>query len=129
VYSAAQVGGSVYLLQTSLGLPLADELNIAFGGGIGVFNSALAYEAQGQFSWTLSENFSLNLAVNYQPWRFDVLPLRGGLGLEWSPGFGVLKLSGFAGLNQTNVLGWGVRLVYRIRLEELFPSPEAEARR
>jgi hypothetical protein len=124
VYSAAQVGGSVYLLQTSLTLPLTDEIYIGFGGGIGVFNSALAYEAQGQLAWTLSENFNLNVAVNYQPWRFDVLPLRGSLGLEWSPGFGVLNLLGYAGLNQANTLGWGVRLTYRIRLEELFPSPE-----
>jgi hypothetical protein len=125
IYSAAQVGGSVYLLQTSLSLPLFETLFVSLGGGVGVFNSTLAYEAQGQVSWALFENLNLNLAVNYQPWRFDVLPLRGSLGLEWSPGFGVLNLSGYAGLNQANTLGWGLRLVYRIGLEELFPSAEA----
>jgi hypothetical protein len=122
VYAAAQVGGDVYLLQSNLGLTLFETVLLSFGGGVGVLNNALAYEAQGQLAWSVFENLNLNLAVNYQPWRFDVLPLRGSLGLEWSPGFGVLLLTGYAGRSQTNVVGWGVRLAFRIRLEELFPN-------
>jgi hypothetical protein len=125
VYSATQVGGDVYLLQTQLGLPLFETLFVALGGGVGVSNNALAYEAQAQLSWGVFENLNLNLAVNYQPWRFDVLPLRGGLGFEWSPGFGVLLLNAYAGRSQTDLIGWGLRLAYRIGLEELFPSSEA----
>jgi hypothetical protein len=95
------------------------------GGGVGVYNNALAYEAQGQLTWSIFENLNLSLAANYQPWRFDVLPLRGNLGLEFSPGFGVLLLNAYAGRSQTDVIGWGVRLAYRITLEELFPSPDS----
>jgi hypothetical protein len=125
VYSATQVGGDVYLLQTNLSLPLFETLFVSLGGGVGLFGNALAYEVQGQVAWGVFENLNLNLAVNYQPWRFDVLPLRGSLGLEWSPGFGMLLLSGYAGRSQTNVIDWGLRLAYRITLEELFPSAEA----
>jgi hypothetical protein len=125
IYSAAQVGGDVYLLQTNLSLPVFESLFVSVGGGVGVYNNALAYEAQGQLTWSIFENLNLSLAANYQPWRFDVLPLRGNLGLEFSPGFGVLLLNAYAGRSQTDVIGWGVRLAYRITLEELFPSPDS----
>jgi hypothetical protein len=125
IYSAAQVGGDVYLLQTNLSLPLFETLFVSLGGGLGFLGNALAYEAQGQLTWSIFENLNLSIAANYQPWRFDVLPLRGNLGLEWSPGFGVLLFNAYAGRSQTDVIGWGLRLAYRIRLEELFPSAEA----
>ncbi|MFN3267079.1 MAG: hypothetical protein ACK41E_09600, partial [Deinococcales bacterium] len=125
IYSVAQVGGSVYLLQTSLGLPLFETMQLSLTGGVGFFDANFAFEAGGQLAWSVFENLQFNLAVAYQPWRFDVLPLRSSVGLEFAPGFGVLYLNGFAGRTQNGIIGWGLRLTYRVTLEELFPSQEA----
>ena len=70
----------------------------------------------------LSENIALEFNLVYQPWRFELLPLRSSLELSLSPGFGKLLLNGFAGVNQQNIFNWGLRLTYRLALEELFPT-------
>ncbi len=124
IFSSSQLGGSAYLWQFGITLPFDEDATavLSVGGGLGVLNSNFTFEANLNFSLLIAEGFDLELGVMYQPYRFEVLPLRGMLELKIQPGFGTLLLTGFAGLNQVSTFNGGFRLTYRIAFEELFPS-------
>ncbi len=127
--SATGANGEVYLLQSGLTLPFeAAALVFSLGAGVGLLNNNLTYEANLGILFGISENIALELYVVYQPWRSEVLPFRSSLELSLSPGLGTVLLSGFAGLNQQNIFNWGLRLTYRVALEELFPASSSAFR-
>jgi hypothetical protein len=130
VLSGSQLADSILLVQSGLTLISEDDaLQFHVSGGAGLLNNAFTFEAGLGFSWMYLENLEFELNALYQPWRTDVLPLRGMLEIRFSPGFGVLSLTGFAGLNSSIFFNGGVRLAYRIGFEELFPSSEARVGR
>jgi hypothetical protein len=123
VFAGSQLADTIYLLQSGSSFDFEDAgLQLSFGAGLGLLGSAFAFETNFGVAWQLAEEFGLDLSVFYQPWRTDVLPLRGSLEFRFAPGFGTVFLTGFVGLNSLNTLNWGVRLTYKIGLEELFPS-------
>ncbi len=125
-FAATGANGEIYLLQSGLTLPFEDAaLVFSVGAGVGLLNNNLTYEANLGVLFGISENIALELSLVYQPWRFEVLPLRSSLELSLSPGFGTLRLTGFVGVNQQNIFNWGLRLSYRLALEELFPAPSS----
>lgn len=123
VFTGSQLGNTIYLVQSGSSIEFEDaKLRLSIGAGLGLFASAFAFETNFGLSWELADELGLGLSLYYQPWRSDVLPLRGSLELRVAPGFGTVFLTGFAGVNSLNTLNWGVRLSYRIGLEEIFPS-------
>jgi hypothetical protein len=123
VFTGSQLASTVYLLQLGTGFEFEDAgLLVSISAGLGFLNSNFAFETQLGVKWALADELGLSLNLAYQPWRSDVLPLRGSLEFNLSPGFGTVFLTGFAGLNSVNTFNWGVRLTYRISFEELFPA-------
>lgn len=123
VFTGSQLGNTVYLVQSGLSTEFEEAgLRLSFAAGIGLLASNFTFETNFGVSWELADELGLGLSLYYQPWRSDVLPLRGSLEFRVAPGFGTVFLTGFAGLNSFNNFNWGVRLTYRIGLEELFPS-------
>ncbi len=123
VFTGSQLGNMVYLVQSGLSTEFEDTgLRLSFGAGLGLLDSAFTFETNFGLSWEIADELGLGLTIYYQPWRSDVLPLRGSLELRVSPGLGTVFLSGFGGFNTLNNFNWGLRLSYRIGLEELFPS-------
>ena len=123
VFTGTQLGNTVYLVQSGVATEFEDAgLRLSFGTGLGLLASNFTFESNFGLSWELADEFGLGLSLFYQPWRSDVLPLRGSLEFRVAPGLGTVFLTGFAGLDTLNNFNWGLRLSYRIALEEIFPS-------